>query len=146
MIPTVILAVSMILLIVVDFGMRDLFPAQYKAWGVGQRQKWEKMAIIPFPRVEKFLAILMYITYSYAAVIFLLVSLSAYFQSLELVRLSNNLCTYGGGIFLGILLLIRLYVWIKGNVKTSQILDKNGRWGLLFLYFMGMNYWIQTLL
>ena len=145
MIPYVILAVSMILLMVFDMGMQDLFPAQYKIWGEGQRLKWEKMAIIPFPRVEKFLTILIHIVYIYAPVLFILVSVSAYFQLPELVQLSNKLCTYGGGILLGILLLGQLYVWIKGNIKTAQNLNKNGRWSLLFLYFMGMTYWIQTL-
>lgn len=145
MIPTVILASCMILLIVFDLGMRDLFPAQYKTWGERQRQKWKQMAIIPFPLVEKIVMIVRYITYCYAAVLFVLVSLSAYFQLPELVQLSNKLCTYGGGILLGILLSGQLYVWIKGNIKTAQNLNTNGRWNLLFLYFTGMTYWIQTL-
>lgn len=35
---------------------------------------------------------------------------------------------------------------IKGGSGASMNLEKKESWGLLILYFMGMSYWIQTMM
>lgn len=145
MIPILIFAVSFILLIVFDQAMSDLFPVQYKSFIDSQKQSWSRMEIISFPRIEKFLTILLYVTGVYAAVLLVLVSICAYIRLSQWIGIAESLCAIGGSALLGSYLLIRIYVMIKGNTKTSQNLDRRGWWGLLFLLFMGMTYWINTL-
>lgn len=99
MIPTLILAVSVILLIVFNQAMRDIFPAQYKSFINSQVRKPSQMETIPFPRIQKLVSLLLSITYIYAAVLLIAVVISAFMQSAYLIHMSGSLCA-GGGILL----------------------------------------------